>query len=181
MVHRPFIRKAINNIFYRFIYETERHNGIAELLEILGSIINGVRVTLSGRSTRFSSSARCCRCTNQVRGDVPSTAVVLHYAVRGERSEARRHGTARSAEVLACDQQPKGGAFPWRARGSLGADTGGGICEDHASSIPTDLDLHQLVSLSSGRACSVPMEQRLHRKPCCAKQACFAASVLWSV
>ena len=32
MVHRPFIRKAINNIFYRFIYETERHNGIAELL-----------------------------------------------------------------------------------------------------------------------------------------------------
>lgn len=40
-MHRPFIRKAINNIFYRFIYETERHNGIAELLEILGSIING--------------------------------------------------------------------------------------------------------------------------------------------
>ena len=40
MVHRPFIRKAINNIFYRFIYETERHSGIAELLEILGSIIN---------------------------------------------------------------------------------------------------------------------------------------------
>ncbi|RVW97402.1 Serine/threonine protein phosphatase 2A 59 kDa regulatory subunit B' zeta isoform [Vitis vinifera] len=42
MVHRPFIRKAINNIFYRFIFETEKHNGIAELLEILGSIINGL-------------------------------------------------------------------------------------------------------------------------------------------
>ncbi|GFQ00895.1 serine/threonine protein phosphatase 2a 57 kDa regulatory subunit b' beta isoform [Phtheirospermum japonicum] len=41
MVHRPFIRKEINNIFYRFIYETGRHNGIGELLEILGSIING--------------------------------------------------------------------------------------------------------------------------------------------
>lgn len=41
MVHRPFIRKAINNVFYRFIYETGRHNGIGELLEILGSIING--------------------------------------------------------------------------------------------------------------------------------------------
>ncbi|KAJ9554807.1 hypothetical protein OSB04_009421 [Centaurea solstitialis] len=41
MVHRPFIRKAINNIFYQFIYETERNCGIAELLEILGSIING--------------------------------------------------------------------------------------------------------------------------------------------
>jgi hypothetical protein len=46
MVHRPFIRKAINNIFYRFIYETERHNGVAELLEILGSIINGFALPL---------------------------------------------------------------------------------------------------------------------------------------
>uniref|UniRef100_A0A671YMG3 Serine/threonine protein phosphatase 2A regulatory subunit n=1 Tax=Sparus aurata TaxID=8175 RepID=A0A671YMG3_SPAAU len=34
---RAYIRKQINNIFYRFIYETEHHNGIAELLEILGS------------------------------------------------------------------------------------------------------------------------------------------------
>ncbi|XP_059661108.1 serine/threonine protein phosphatase 2A 59 kDa regulatory subunit B' zeta isoform-like isoform X2 [Cornus florida] len=46
MVHRPFIRKAINNIFYHFIYETEKHNGIAELLEILGSIINGFALPL---------------------------------------------------------------------------------------------------------------------------------------
>ncbi|KAG4177695.1 hypothetical protein ERO13_A11G323700v2 [Gossypium hirsutum] len=41
MVHRPLIRKSISNIFYRFIYETERHSGMGELLEILGSIING--------------------------------------------------------------------------------------------------------------------------------------------
>jgi serine/threonine-protein phosphatase 2A regulatory subunit B' len=46
MVHRPFIRKAINNVFYRFVFETERHNGIAELLEILGSIINGFALPL---------------------------------------------------------------------------------------------------------------------------------------
>ena len=46
MVHRPFIRKAINNVFYRFIFETEHHNGIAELLEILGSIINGFALPL---------------------------------------------------------------------------------------------------------------------------------------
>nr|CAI5852753.1 unnamed protein product [Callosobruchus analis] len=32
--------------FYRFIYETEHHNGIAELLEILGSIINGFALPL---------------------------------------------------------------------------------------------------------------------------------------
>lgn len=33
---RAFIRKQINNIFLRFIYETEHFNGIGELLEILG-------------------------------------------------------------------------------------------------------------------------------------------------
>ncbi len=33
---RAYIRKQINNIFYKFIYETEHHNGVAELLEILG-------------------------------------------------------------------------------------------------------------------------------------------------
>ncbi|KAI3379784.1 hypothetical protein SNEBB_007796 [Seison nebaliae] len=43
---RAYIRRQINNTFYRFIYETERHNGIAELLEILGSIINGFALPL---------------------------------------------------------------------------------------------------------------------------------------
>ncbi|KAE8711688.1 Serine/threonine protein phosphatase 2A 59 kDa regulatory subunit B' gamma isoform [Hibiscus syriacus] len=46
MAHRPFIRKTINNIFFHFIFETEKHNGIAELLEILGSIINGFALPL---------------------------------------------------------------------------------------------------------------------------------------
>ncbi|KAJ0801387.1 putative protein phosphatase 2A, regulatory B subunit, B56, armadillo-like helical [Helianthus annuus] len=53
MVHRPFIRKAINNIFYNFIYETEKHNGIAELLEILGSIINGFALPLKEEHKLF--------------------------------------------------------------------------------------------------------------------------------
>ncbi|RKP10806.1 phosphatase 2A regulatory B subunit-domain-containing protein [Thamnocephalis sphaerospora] len=43
---RAFIRRSINNIFFQFIYETERHNGVAELLEILGSIINGFALPL---------------------------------------------------------------------------------------------------------------------------------------
>jgi len=43
---RAYIRKSVNHIFYRFIYETEHHNGIAELLEILGSIINGFALPL---------------------------------------------------------------------------------------------------------------------------------------
>ena len=50
---RPFIRRAINNVFYRFIYETDRHNGIAELLEILGSIINGFALPLKEQHKQF--------------------------------------------------------------------------------------------------------------------------------
>ncbi|KAK1389314.1 hypothetical protein POM88_017492 [Heracleum sosnowskyi] len=46
MVHRPFIRKGINNILCRFIFETEKQNGIAELLEIMGSITNGFALPL---------------------------------------------------------------------------------------------------------------------------------------
>ncbi|XP_059305908.1 LOW QUALITY PROTEIN: serine/threonine protein phosphatase 2A 57 kDa regulatory subunit B' beta isoform-like [Lycium ferocissimum] len=53
MVHRPFIRKAINNIFYRFVYETERHCGIGELLEILGSIINGFALPMKEEHKLF--------------------------------------------------------------------------------------------------------------------------------
>ena len=50
---RANIRTQMNNIFYRFIYETERHNGIAELLEILGSIINGFVVPLKEEHKQF--------------------------------------------------------------------------------------------------------------------------------
>ncbi|XP_022851550.1 serine/threonine protein phosphatase 2A 57 kDa regulatory subunit B' beta isoform [Olea europaea var. sylvestris] len=53
MVHRPFIRKSINNIFFRFIYETERHSGIGELLEILGSIINGFALPMKEEHKLF--------------------------------------------------------------------------------------------------------------------------------
>lgn len=57
MVHRPFIRKAINNIFYNFVFETEKHNGISELLEILGSIINGFALPLKEEHKLFLSRA----------------------------------------------------------------------------------------------------------------------------
>ncbi len=94
MVHRPFIRKAINNVFFRFIFETERHNGIAELLEILGSIINGFALPLKeehkarGRSrgphcTRFDHNCGS-RCGMQVV--LQSSSLARHTAgSRGER------------------------------------------------------------------------------------------------
>ncbi|XP_055341525.1 serine/threonine-protein phosphatase 2A 56 kDa regulatory subunit epsilon isoform-like [Paramacrobiotus metropolitanus] len=43
---RTYIRKQFNHIFYRVIYEVGRHHGLAEILEILGSIINGFAVPL---------------------------------------------------------------------------------------------------------------------------------------
>lgn len=38
---RALIRRVICNCFYEFIFETGKHNGIAEMLEILASVING--------------------------------------------------------------------------------------------------------------------------------------------
>jgi len=50
---RAFIRKQINNIFLRFVYETEHFNGVGELLEILGSIINGFALPLKPEHKQF--------------------------------------------------------------------------------------------------------------------------------
>ncbi|KAI8330488.1 protein phosphatase 2A regulatory B subunit [Chlamydoabsidia padenii] len=50
---RAFIRKSINHIFFQFIYETEQFNGAAELLEILGSIINGFALPLKQEHRTF--------------------------------------------------------------------------------------------------------------------------------
>ncbi|KAG7661329.1 RTS1 [[Candida] subhashii] len=50
---RSFIRKSISNVFLQFVYETERFNGIGELLEILGSIINGFALPLKEEHKLF--------------------------------------------------------------------------------------------------------------------------------
>jgi serine/threonine-protein phosphatase 2A regulatory subunit B' len=51
--HRVLIRRAITDIFHTVIYETGVHNGIAELLEILGSIINGFVVPIKPEHQQF--------------------------------------------------------------------------------------------------------------------------------
>lgn len=50
---RSYVRRQINNIFFSFIYESEYHNGIADLLEILGSIINGFVIPLKEEHKMF--------------------------------------------------------------------------------------------------------------------------------
>uniref|UniRef100_A0A8R1EG85 Uncharacterized protein n=1 Tax=Caenorhabditis japonica TaxID=281687 RepID=A0A8R1EG85_CAEJA len=48
---RAFIRKHINNMFLRYVCETDSFNGVGELLEILGSIINGFSLPLKQEHT----------------------------------------------------------------------------------------------------------------------------------
>lgn len=50
---RAFIRKHINHIFLRFVYENDNFFGIGELLEILGSIINGLALPLKEEHRTF--------------------------------------------------------------------------------------------------------------------------------
>lgn len=45
-IHRSFIRKNISYIFYDYMLDIEKHNGITELLEILGSVIAGFALPL---------------------------------------------------------------------------------------------------------------------------------------
>ncbi|CAM9582229.1 unnamed protein product, partial [Phaeothamnion confervicola] len=98
MSHRSFIRKAIGNVFYRFVYETERHNGIGELLEILGSITNGFAIPLKKEHVVFLNRAliplhkpKCVALYHQqlsycivqyVEKDVDTVAPVLRGLIR---------------------------------------------------------------------------------------------------
>ena len=50
---RAQIRRMINNTFVEFVFDNIRHNGISELLEILGSIINGFALPLKEEHRTF--------------------------------------------------------------------------------------------------------------------------------
>lgn len=53
MALRSFIRRAIQHVFFKVIYESESQNGVGELLEILGSIINGFALPLKEEHKDF--------------------------------------------------------------------------------------------------------------------------------
>ncbi|OQR83463.1 serine/threonine protein phosphatase 2A [Achlya hypogyna] len=57
MALRSFIRRSINNVFFTFIYETGHFNGVVELLQILGSIINGFALPLKTEHQKFLEKA----------------------------------------------------------------------------------------------------------------------------
>jgi len=53
MGFRSTIRKQINFVFYTLIFADSKHNGVSELLEILGSIINGFALPLKKEHVKF--------------------------------------------------------------------------------------------------------------------------------
>lgn len=54
MIRAKVLISHRNNFFsYRFVYETEHFNGVGELLEILGSIINGFALPLKSEHKQF--------------------------------------------------------------------------------------------------------------------------------
>mmetsp|Transcript_18156 Transcript_18156/g.43666 ORF Transcript_18156/g.43666 Transcript_18156/m.43666 type:complete len:423 (-) Transcript_18156:63-1331(-) len=53
MMLRSIIRRAMQQLFFKIIYECDSHNGVAELLEILGSIINGFALPLKDEHKIF--------------------------------------------------------------------------------------------------------------------------------
>lgn len=54
---RSFIRRGIQHVFFQVIYDCEVHNGISELLDILGSIINGFAIPLKDEHKDFLTKA----------------------------------------------------------------------------------------------------------------------------
>lgn len=110
---RSFIRQQINNVFYTFIYETERFNGVAELLEILGSIINGFTSPLKEEHVTFLLRVLLplhkvsiglidlFTFSGQVFKRISSTAYVLCRSVYREGSEVVWACCERTLEVLA--------------------------------------------------------------------------------
>jgi len=55
MSHRSFIRRNISNVFYKFIYEDSKHNGIGELLEVRDWTRSEGREELSDRRSEATT------------------------------------------------------------------------------------------------------------------------------
>ena len=71
---RGFIRKTLNHILLSFVQEDESFNGVAELLEILGSIINGFAIPIKAEHKLFLTKVKnnqLLRAKNQFQVLIP--------------------------------------------------------------------------------------------------------------
>jgi serine/threonine-protein phosphatase 2A regulatory subunit B' len=96
MSHRSCVRKAIANVFFKFVYESESNAGIGELLEILGSVINGFALPLKEEHISFLQHAllplhrpknlpiyfeQLVYCVNQFIEKDPSTVPIIFHSI----------------------------------------------------------------------------------------------------
>ncbi|KAH9633702.1 hypothetical protein HF086_009036 [Spodoptera exigua] len=133
LVLRAYIRKQINNVFYRFIYETEHHNGIAELLEILGSIINGFALPLKEEHKLFLLRVLLpLHKAKSLSVYHPQLAYCVVQFLEKDPSLTQPVGTI---EILAEDPFTEGSDVPQRNGGDPGRDRAGGVPEDHGSAV----------------------------------------------
>lgn len=185
MSHRSFIRRTISNTFYRFVYETERHNGIGELLEILGSIINGFALPLKQEHVVFLRRAliplhrpKCMGlyhqqlsyCITQYVEKDPETAVAVCNGIfrYWPWSSTGKQGACRAlflvaVPCLANAHVCRPGVISYhveRDGGSVGAGGGGADRQGRPPAVLDPGEVRLLFALPGGRACAVFVEQR---------------------
>ena len=157
IVHRwPSIRKShYNPLFnFRFIYETEHFNGVGELLEILGSIINGFALPLKAEHKQFlvrvliplhkvrvgclDRSVDWNVCAGAMSVPLSCSAGVLRRSVPGEGRHSHRAGHQRPSQVLAKNLFTKRSDVSGWNRGDSGRDWAGSVCQNPGTSVQTD-------------------------------------------
>ncbi|TQD70952.1 hypothetical protein C1H46_043510 [Malus baccata] len=101
--YRSFMRKYTNDVFLHYVFETERHCGIRELLEIWGSIINGFTVPLKEEHKLFLMRVLIpfhkAKGMQSYDAELPQAAGLLCVAVCAEGAHAWRDCGERNLEV----------------------------------------------------------------------------------
>lgn len=93
---------------------------------------------------------------------LPCAAGVLRCAISGEGPHAHGARGARPAEILAEDVFAKGGNVSWRDRRGAGRHRTVAVRQDPGTALPADRAVCQQSALSSGGACALFLEQRVH-------------------
>lgn len=150
---RSYIRRSINNVFFQFVYETERFNGIAELLEILGSIINGFALPLKEEHKLFLTRVliplhkvkslsmyhpQLAYCIVQfLEKDAALTEEVSAIPPPATKPPCLtwRPGRARPFTILAKSQQHQGSHVPERGGRHLRSDGSSRVCKSSRATV----------------------------------------------
>mmetsp|Transcript_15534 Transcript_15534/g.37260 ORF Transcript_15534/g.37260 Transcript_15534/m.37260 type:complete len:337 (-) Transcript_15534:182-1192(-) len=100
----------------------------------------------------------------QVRGTVPSAALVLHHPIRGEGRRHRHAHPQRILQVLAMVLLREAGPLPQRARGNPRASRGRPAQPDQQDALHEPGPVPRLGSLPGRRTRALPLEQRAPRQ-----------------